>query len=269
MSITIKWHLEVHGVPVTTARPDIKLSHVLALVEHKMYTNWIKRMTTNFNVEAVDIHALTMFGSNPGFAYVNAVATRKNDGTSVPGYCLLRGDTVGVLLCASVEDEKGEDKAGLGSPLSATHFLMVRQAKVGPGCSAYLEIPAGIIEPEDHTFAGRAAAELKEETGVILDEKDVHYIGSIVPSAGGCSETVMLYTAHIRLTKEQLETLTAKTHGVESEREQITLVAIPIDRAAWNNITDAKFWAALSMAGGGMSKRDNTTTTNPDKVKVK
>lgn len=55
-----------------------------------------------------------------------------------------------------------------------------------------LECPAGMLD-EDGNFIGVAAKELKEETGLEIEEKKLIPLGSIYPSPGGCDEEVILF----------------------------------------------------------------------------
>lgn len=55
-----------------------------------------------------------------------------------------------------------------------------------------LEVPAGMID-ENGNFIGVAAKELQEETGIIVKEENLNFLGSFYSSPGGSDEEVLMY----------------------------------------------------------------------------
>lgn len=61
---------------------------------------------------------------------------------------------------------------------------------------ATLESPAGIIDPgETAEFA--AVRELREETGIVVEESDLELVATYYPSVGGTSERITAFLAHL------------------------------------------------------------------------
>ncbi len=80
------------------------------------------------------------------------------DGVRVPGIVFLRGGAVAILVLLACEDK--------------TFILLCRQPRVPVGSVSFPEIPAGMLDG-DGKFAGVAAKELEEETGLIINEDEV------------------------------------------------------------------------------------------------
>lgn len=78
-----------------------------------------------------------------------------------------------------------------------------------------------MIDESGH-FAGVAAKELKEETGLEIDISELKPLGSFFPSPGGSDEEVLTYVTHQTLSEEKIKEITSKIHG--EEHEQISIV---------------------------------------------
>ena len=194
--------------------------------------------------------AYTPFGpfgkANAGFAFMGAdveYAHVKNPVTGnpmkVPGLALVRGGAVTAFVLINCE---GED-----------HVLLTQQARLPIGDTAYIEVPAGMLDEKvkgQAKFAGVAADELCQEAGVTLDAaKDLTYLGEFVPSAGGCDERIKEYFARIRASKEVLTYLEGRLQGAFDENEQITVLLRPLsvvrEQIAKKELTDAKLGMCL------------------------
>lgn len=71
------------------------------------------------------------------------------------------------------------------------YLLLTKQFRVPVG-KWLEETPAGMIDEEGH-FVGVAAKELKEETGLLIEEKDLLKLGSFYPSPGGSDEEILTF----------------------------------------------------------------------------
>ena len=97
------------------------------------------------------------------------------------------------------------------------------------------------------------AQEMKEETGLDLQASELVDLTALaygpdcpglVPSAGGCDETIRLFLYRKSVTAEELAALEGKCTGCAEEREQITLSVVPL-ASLWQVSPDAKTLAAL------------------------
>lgn len=87
-----------------------------------------------------------------------------------------------------------------------------------------IEIVAGMIDLGE-TEIQAAVRELQEESGLNIKPSDLHYVNSVYPSPGGCSEKVTLYIGRIS-TNHLL------SHGgLDSEGEDIRVFKLPVKHA--------------------------------------
>ena len=84
------------------------------------------------------------------------------------------------------------------------------------------EIPAGMIDNANN-FAGVAAKEMQEETGIEIKKEDLIKIGEMYPSIGGCDEFIVLYRVIKEMEGETIAELQGKLTGNLEENENITL----------------------------------------------
>lgn len=87
-----------------------------------------------------------------------------------------------------------------------------------------IEIVAGMID-KGETELQAAVRELKEESGLEVTADDLHYINSIYPSPGGCSERVTVYVGKVDAAH-----LLSKG-GLDNENEDIRLFKLPAKEA--------------------------------------
>merc|ERR1719356_1724569 len=80
------------------------------------------------------------------------------DGKPVPGVVFMRGGAVAILVVLKCKEKR--------------YTVVVRQPRIPVGKDNLPEIPAGMLDGEGN-FAGVAAKELKEETGLNIDESQL------------------------------------------------------------------------------------------------
>ena len=86
------------------------------------------------------------------------------DGVRVPGVVFLRGGAVAILVLLKCDGK--------------TYVLLCRQPRAPVGRSDFPEIPAGMLDG-DGKFAGVAAKEMEEETGLVIKEGEVSFIQAV------------------------------------------------------------------------------------------
>jgi len=223
-----------------------------------------------FTIEGLEIQSLDPFGPNRiGFGKFNfkvasrvisnvmdagAVVGKELTTVHIPGVFLCRGNAVGILVV--IEDDTGKK-----------HTLLTVQPRIAAGRFAFPEIPAGMLD-ESTSFAGTAAKELKEETGIDLNMEDkpgkdgkpktalakiIDLTGSIYagtnfsgvyPSAGGCDEMIQLFACELKMSNHNMAWLSGRLNGELHEGEMITLKIVPLENLA-KEAPDMKALSAL------------------------
>jgi ADP-sugar diphosphatase len=148
-----------------------------------------------------------------GFLFMEVECINKETGQPVPGVVFLRGDSVAVYIVLEVEGKN--------------YVVLTEQFRVPCG-RKILEIPAGMMDGSNN-FAGVAMKEITEETGLKAPNiEDLLPLGNaIIPSGGGCDESIELFFWKTSVDKENLEKMKAKIFGAPDENESIRLVFIP------------------------------------------
>lgn len=148
------------------------------------------------------------------------------------------------------------------------YVLLTIQPRIAAGGLQFTELPAGMVD--EGTFAGSAAAEIKEELGMEIKEDELINLTELAipetsgdgedmpkamfPSAGGCDEYIPLFLCEKRIQREQLKEWTGKLTGLRDEGEKITLKLVRLQDLWWEGARDAKALSALSLFEG--LKRD-------------
>jgi 8-oxo-dGTP pyrophosphatase MutT (NUDIX family) len=163
-----------------------------------------------------------------------------------------------VKFIVQPEGAEGEDEK---------QVILTVQPRIAASSLAFTEIPAGMVDDEKGSFAGKAAKEIKEETGLEVNESELVDMTKLAlrdvepdilataesledamyPSPGACDESITLYLCQKRLKREHLEHLRGKATGLVNEGENIKLKLVPLDRLWREAARDAKALAALSL----------------------
>jgi ADP-sugar diphosphatase len=230
----------IHGASVpVTARPGIDLVRALDCVPFK---DWCLTMESELKVHSIEVTDVDYFGPRVGFLKFKADV--EYNGVRVPGIVFARGGAVAVLVIVRCEGRKWA--------------ICCKQPRVPSGRSAFLEIPAGesdfgrhpcpsalistiarfvgnfieaysrwplssragMLDGSGH-FAGVAAKELEEETGIIVTTDKLFDMTAAVypgergwyPSVGACDEFLRLMHFATDMTRAELEALRGKTTG--------------------------------------------------------
>jgi len=218
------------------------------ITEWRPFQIWQENMNKPENVQRtivnnIVIQSVDLFGPRIGFAKFRADVV-SSTGTRVPGIVFMRGGAVGMLTILKLSDEGSPDH-------NKEYTILTIQPRVPIGQTHFAEIPAGMID--GGRFAGAAAKEMKEETGIdinedqLVDLTSLAYQGNHVgmyPSAGGCDEVIRLYMFRTVVNREQLNGYQDKLTGVIEEGEVISLKVVPLDDL-WLHAPDAKALSAL------------------------
>jgi ADP-sugar diphosphatase len=219
-----------------TAEIGIDCSMVLDAKAFKDWSSAIAR-ERRIKVSKIHIESLDMFGpSKVGFIKCKVDATR--DGSTIPGIVFLRGGMPAILVVLQHRKRK--------------YTVVVRQARVPVCKSSMVEIPAGMLD-DDGNFAGAAAKELKEQTGIQINETDLINMSQLAQTeahlgvystCGGSDEYNPLFLYHKNISAEMLARIDGKLTGAAEEGEAIKLQILPLEQL-WRMSPDAKTLSAV------------------------
>ena len=121
------------------------------------------------------------------------------------------------------------------------------------------------------TFAGGAAKEIQEETGLLIPESELidmtalalgsHHQESsddsgerlqkaIYPSPGGSDEFIPLFMCQKRMPRFEIHQMQGRLTGLRKEGERITLKIVPLEQMWKEALRDGKALAALALYQG-------------------
>ena len=118
-------------------------------IKSSVFNDWLNEATKEkrWKIHTVTIQSVDMFGPRVGFVKFKADISNET-GLKIPGIVFGRGGAVGILVVLHCE---GVD-----------YTVLTVQPRVPVGMYSFPEIPAGMLDGNDH-FSGVAAKELKEE----------------------------------------------------------------------------------------------------------
>ncbi|KAL4955167.1 hypothetical protein BDW69DRAFT_204726 [Aspergillus filifer] len=213
----------------------------------------------------IDVQAADYFGGGRlGFVKLKADVSN-GGGEKFPGSVFLRGGSVGMLLLLQPDDVPSTSEDDKWAVLTV-------QPRIPAGSLAFSEIPAGMLD-DSGAFAGKAAEEIKEETGLEISQNELVDMTSLAlqssgesadgetlqkavyPSPGGSDEFIPLFLCEKRMPRRDIEALQGKLTGLRDHGEKITLKTVPL-RDLWKEgIRDGKTLAAWAIYMG--LKREN------------
>lgn len=120
------------------------------------------------------------------------------------------------------------------------------------------------------TFAGAAAKEIQEETGLLVKQNDLIDMTALAsqasqssrdtsgeslqkamyPSAGGSDEFIPLFLYQKTMPRKDIEALQGKLTGLRDEGEKITLKLVPLADLWKEGVRDGKTLAAWGLYQG-------------------
>ncbi|KAJ5495163.1 hypothetical protein N7539_000279 [Penicillium diatomitis] len=201
-----------------------------------------------YHLRQIEIQAVDRFGGGRlGFVKMKAEVSN-GSGEKLPGSVFLRGGSVSML-------EKGK------------MALLTVQARIPAGSLTFTEIPAGMLD-DSGTFAGGAAKEIEEETGLKVKQDELVDMTALAaeisatssgdeplqkamyPSAGGSDEFIPIFLCEKRMPREEIEKLQGKLTGLREHGEKITLKVVPLEDLWKEGLRDSKTLAAWALYRG-------------------
>ncbi|EWS72660.1 NUDIX hydrolase (macronuclear) [Tetrahymena thermophila SB210] len=235
---TIK--LGKHQVEVSLVRGDNVSQEIFEKVQQsKKFKDWIDEFdTTGLTVKSIKIDYVFMFGPNVGFVILYTDCITQSHNIKLPGFIFMRGKAVCMLVIVNQK-----------------YMLLCKQYRVPVG-KWLIEAPAGMIDESGH-FSGVAAKELKEETGIDIDIKDLVDLGGFYPSPGGCDEELLMFAVEKDLSEEKLKEITSKIHGEHDEQ-----ITIEIQEYNMKNVIQTKDAKLMCLALAYNNFKENKSLQN-------
>ncbi|EPS34643.1 hypothetical protein POX_a00385 [Penicillium oxalicum] len=214
-----------------------------------------------YHLRQIDIQAIDRFGGGRlGFIKMKAEVSNGR-GEKLPGSVFLRGGSVGMLLILQPDDLPSSEEEGKLA-------LLTVQARVPAGSLTFTEIPAGMLD-DSGTFAGGAAKEIEEETGLKVKQEELIDMTALAaemsgsppeegeslqkamyPSAGGSDEFIPLFLCEKRMSRKDIDDLRGKLTGLRDHGEKITLKVVPLKDLWKEGLRDGKTLAAWALYKG-------------------
>ena len=143
------------------------------------------------------------------------------------------------------------------------YVILTLQPRIPAGSLSLAELPAGMLD-DAGTFAGGAAKEIQEETGLevpanelinmteialsraTLDNEE-HLQQGVYSSPGGCDEFVPIFLWQKRIPREQMKEWQGRLTGLRDHDEKITLMLCPLEKVIYEGGRDAKALAGWAL----------------------
>ena len=146
------------------------------------------------------------------------------------------------------------------------HVILTLQPRIPAGSLSLAELPAGMLD-DAGTFAGGAAKEIAEETGLEIPASDLINMTelaipgassddqerlqqAVYPSPGGCDEFIPIFLWQKQVPRGQLKEWQGKLTGLRDHGERITLMLCPLDQVWKHGGRDAKVLAGWALYQG-------------------
>ena len=251
--------------------PDLKEDQLLSFPAFKTWINTLNHSLSTQHLEShtfhaapyrlrkIDVQSVDFFGGGRvGFIKLKAEVSN-DDGEKLPGSVFLRGGSVGMMLILQPDDVPQHTE-------NEKQVILTLQPRIPAGSLALPELPAGMLD-DSGTFAGGAAKEIEEETGLMIPAEDLidmtelalpkgsgdgeeNLQQGVYPSPGGCDEFVPLFLWQKRIPRSQMKEWKGKLTGLRDHGEKITLMLAPLEDVWKVGGRDAKVLAGWALYHG-------------------
>ncbi|KAL8716407.1 MAG: hypothetical protein Q9220_000314 [cf. Caloplaca sp. 1 TL-2023] len=227
------------------------LRYSLSLQQEKSHTF----NSAPYKLRKIDIQSVDFFGGKRlGFVKLKAEVSN-DDGEKLPGSVFLRGGSVGMMPDDVSEDTEDEKQV-----------ILTVQPRIPAGSLSLAELPAGMLD-DAGTFAGGAAKEIAEETGLEIPASDLINMTelaipaassgrderlqqAVYPSAGGSDEFIPIFLWQKRIPRAQMREWQGKLTGLRDHGEKITLSLCPLNQVWKYGGRDGKVLAGWALYQG-------------------
>ncbi|OAX78951.1 hypothetical protein ACJ72_06735 [Emergomyces africanus] len=157
--------------------PDLSRDQLLAFPAFKIWLSTLQHSLSRqadpshefhaapYILRHIRVQAVDFFGGDRlGFVKLKVDVSNDHD-EKLPGSVFLRGGSVGMLLILQPNDVPQSSEAEKSA-------ILTIQPRIPAGSLAFPEIPAGMLD-DSGAFAGGAAKEIQEETGLIIPQDEL------------------------------------------------------------------------------------------------
>lgn len=246
--------------------PAFKIWHKTILHSLSLQSNPSHEFNKSpYKLREITLQSVDWFGSGDkkrlGFVKFQAQITNDN-GEYLPGAVFMRGSSVAMLLVLQPDDVPESEE-------SEKHVLLTVQPRLAAGSLAFPEIPAGMLD-DAGSFAGGAAKEIEEETGLVVKDEDLIDMTALAlqnensteqlqkgvfTTPGACDEFVPIFYYQKRLPRKELEGFRGKLTGLRDAGEKITLKVVNLEDLWKEGARDAKTLSAWALYQGLKKER--------------
>jgi ADP-sugar diphosphatase len=254
------------AIPVTVADGhDLDEKKLLAF---PAFENWLEALKKNLAVQktpgatfekdpwrltGVNIHSVTVF-ANGKIGFMTIEALLKKSDTNLDRVIFLRGGSVAVLMILRPKDSRNE-----------RYVILTEQPRIGACSTAFLEIPAGMLDDQSGDVKGKAIQEIEEETGLRVKGEELidltamalgetqtkeHLQPALYMSPANLDEYIPLLLWEKDLDRKEIEDLKGKLTGERAKDELITLRVRDYEVLWKEGARDAKTLAAWALYEG-------------------
>ncbi|PWY75161.1 hypothetical protein BO70DRAFT_364240 [Aspergillus heteromorphus CBS 117.55] len=263
---------DTDSLPVSSAAQQLSRDDLLRFPAFRIWLSTLHRSLSRqqhpshefasdpYVLRKIEIQAADYFGGGRlGFLKFKAEVSNGN-GETLPGSVFLRGGSVGMLLILQPDDVSPTAE-------SEKRAILTIQPRIPAGSLAFAEIPAGMLD-DSGSFAGGAAKEIQEETGLTIPQDELIDMTSLAlqsgteaddgealqravyPSAGGSDEFIPLFLCQKRMARKDIEALQGRLSGLRQHGEKITLKVVPLKDLWREGLRDGKTLAAWALYRG-------------------
>jgi len=254
------------AIPVTVA--DGHTLDEKKLLGFPAFKNWLEALQKNLDMqttpghtfekdpwrlEGVNIHSITVFANGKiGFMTIEALM-RKSD-HKLERVIFLRGGSVAVLMILRPKDNRNE-----------RYVILTEQPRIGACSTAFLEIPAGMLDDKSGDVIGKAMEEIQEETSLKVRKEELidltamaleqaqtkeHLQPALYMSPANLDEYIPLLLWEKDLDRKEIEALKGKLTGERAKDELITLRVRDYEVLWKEGARDAKTLCAWALYEG-------------------
>jgi ADP-sugar diphosphatase len=204
--------IPVASKPMFGKEGNISAADGLAFAQRlPAFQQYLAKLTAEPGLSITSVKILDVYPFGPdvtkalrGFVTVEVAATK--GGKRVPGFALIRGASVAVLVVL-VNEEKNE------------YVVTTTQPRIPGAVASYEEIPAGMLDGGEFKFV--ATKELEEELGLTISVDALIPLTTTYPSIGGCDEAIAMYVFRGQMPDAKIREFQGKHTGAAGESEDI------------------------------------------------
>lgn len=216
-------------------------------IEDYKFTNWVKKLSSNFNIRKIFVNDVHWFGSKLGFVNCEAEAYDRI-GDIIPGISLIRGNCCAVLIILECEGIK--------------YAVNVTESRVPVACM-HTQAVSGMLDEEGYPggrIVNKVINEVKEETGIDISNCEIINMSERIQkiaaskglsvskywktSAGTTDEGIINFALKQKISPENLKKLNNRVMYNKSENEKCFVSYVPLEH--FGMIADSKNKALIN-----------------------